>query len=113
MAVVESLGRLVVAGGTRGGALRGRRISWIAIAAVLAVAPIVRAAEVETVEWVAPASLDAAPVRAMEMAPDPAVPEIAPKPIVVPLPSGLETGGAFLAALGAARWWSSARRRRT
>jgi hypothetical protein len=76
---------------------------------VFSVAPIVRAAEFDAVGWVAPASLDTVPMRAIEIAPD----AVAPKPIVVPLPSGLETGGAFIAALGATRWWSSARRRRT
>jgi hypothetical protein len=79
---------------------------------LFALAPLVRAAEVEAVEWVAPASLEAAPVRAVEIAPDATVADVAPKPIVVPLPSGLETGGAFLAALAAARWRSAARRRR-
>jgi hypothetical protein len=106
MAVVESLGR-IIARGNGGGAGRGRRISWIAVATVLAIAPIVRAAEFDAMGWVAPASLDAVPVRAIDIAPD----AVTPKPIVVPLPSGLETGGAFLAALGAARWWGSRRRR--
>ena len=106
MAVVQSLGR-IVARGNGGGAERGRRISWIAVATVLAIAPIVRAANVDARGWVAPAGLDAVPVRAIDIAPD----AVAPKPIVVPLPSGLETGGAFLATLAVARWWGSRRRR--
>ncbi|MDQ3439550.1 MAG: hypothetical protein M3478_04285 [Planctomycetota bacterium] len=61
----------------------------------------------DEVEWVAPAMLDDAPVRAAEIAADP----VAPEPIVVPLPAGLQTGALGLAAMAAARWWTRRRSR--
>ena len=61
----------------------------------------------DEVEWVAPAMLDDVPVRAVDVAAEPA----APQPIVVPLPAGLQTGALGLAAMAAARWWTKRRKR--
>jgi hypothetical protein len=47
------------------------------------------------------------PVRAADVATDP----VAPQPIVVPLPTGLETGALALAAMAARRWWTKQRTR--
>ena len=97
MAVVQRLG-----------VVRGRGIFLFAMWAVLIAAPVVRAADGDAdVEWVAPAMLDDVPVRAAEVATDP----VAPQPIVVPLPTGLETGALALAAMAAGRWWTKRRTR--
>ena len=61
----------------------------------------------DDIEWVAPAMLDDAPVRSVDVAPEP----VAPEPIVVPLPAGLQTGALGLAAMAAARWWTKRRSR--
>ena len=103
MAVVQRLG-----------VVRGRGIVLFAMWAVLIAAPVVRAADGAAdgaadadVEWVAPAMLDEVPVRAADVATDP----VAPQPIVVPLPTGLETGALGLAAMAAGRWWTKRRSR--
>ena len=53
------------------------------------------------------AMLDDVPVRAADVSTDP----VAPQPIVVPLPTGLETGALALAAMAARRWWTKRRTR--
>ena len=105
MAVVQSLG--TTQRGMRASAKRGRGICSLAAVTVLAiVAPIVRADVAG--EWVAPASLDEVPVRAVGVEPEAVAPT--PAPIVVPLPTGLETGAAVLGTLAVARWWTRRRR---
>jgi hypothetical protein len=94
MAVVQRLG-----------IVRGRGILLFAMWVMLIGAPAVRAAD--DVEWIAPAMLDDVPVRAADIATDP----VAPQPIVVPLPTGLETGALALAAMAARRWWTNRRTR--
>jgi len=95
MAVVQRLG-----------IVRGRGIFLFAMWMILIGAPVVRAADGD-VEWVAPAMLDDVPVRAADVATDP----VAPQPIVVPLPTGFETGALALAAMAARRWWTKRRTR--
>ena len=98
MAVVQRLG-----------IVRGWGTFLFAMWVILIAAPVVRAATDADadVEWVAPAMLDDVPVRAADVATDPA----APQPIVVPLPTGLETGALALAAMAARRWWTKRRTR--
>ena len=101
MAVVQRLG-----------IVRGRGIFLFAMWVILIGAPVVRAADADAaadgdVDWVAPAMLDDVPVRAADVAPDP----VAPQPVVVPLPTGLETGAVGLVAMAARRWWTKRRTR--
>ncbi|MGB7158970.1 MAG: hypothetical protein WBD40_12935 [Tepidisphaeraceae bacterium] len=98
MAVVQSLG--VVNGVSVGGGLRG---SFLVLAVICAgsFAPIVRADE-----WISPPSFEDVPVQSPA---EPDGPAIAPQAVVVPLPTGLETGAACLAGMAAARWWKRRR----
>ena len=100
MAVVQRLG-----------IVRGRGLFLFTVWVTLIAAPAVRAAAAAEadadVEWVAPAMLDDVPVRAADVATDPVVPQ----PVVVPLPTGLETGALALAAMAARRWWTKRRTR--
>ena len=66
-------------------------------------------ARADEAAWVSPPMLDDVPIRAVEVAP---VESLSAKPIVVPLPTGLETGAACLTALAAVRWWTKRRRGR-
>jgi hypothetical protein len=84
----------------------------IATLAILLAAPTVRAADLPAEEaWVSPPSLDDVPIRSIDAAPIGVSAEaIAPQPIVVPLPTGLETGATSLGTLAVARWWTRRRR---
>jgi hypothetical protein len=110
MAVVQSLGDVMRGSGA--GAGWGLRILPIAALAVLFVAPVVRAGDLPSEDaWVSPPSLDVVPIRSVDAAPIGVSAEaVAPRPIVVPLPTGLETGAAYLGTLAVARWWTRRRR---
>jgi len=111
MAVVQSLGDVALRGmGVRAGWRRG--IIPVAIVAVVFVAACALGADVPTDHvWVSPPALDLVPVQSMETAPFMmSADAVAPRPIVVPLPTGLETGGACLATLAVTRWWTRRRR---
>ena len=103
MADVQSPGTVRRGGGA--GWRRWPAVFLFAIGVITILTATARGAD--DVEWVAPAMLDDVPVRAADVATDP----VAPQPIVVPLPTGLETGALALAAMAARRWWTKRRTR--
>ena len=110
MAVVPCLGKMVRGSGVSAG--WGLRILPTAALGVVFFAAGVRASDLPSDDaWVSPPALDDVPVRAIDVTPIGVSAEaVAPRPIVVPLPTGLETGAAYLGTLAFARWWMGRKR---